>query len=58
VRKAIERLPDSSKLILNLVLVEGLDYEEIASLTGEREGTLRTQFSRAKARLSEILKKK
>ena len=58
VRKAIETLPDSSKLILNLVLVEGLDYEEIASLTGEREGTLRTQFSRAKARLSEILKKK
>ncbi len=58
VRKAIESLPDSSKLILNLVLVEGLDYEEIASLTGEREGTLRTQFSRAKARLIEILKKK
>ena len=58
VRKAIETLPDSSKLILNLVLVEGLDYEEIASLTGEREGTLRTQFSRAKARLSVILKKK
>jgi RNA polymerase sigma factor (sigma-70 family) len=57
VRKAIETLPDSSKLILNLVLVEGLDYEEIASLTGEREGTLRTQFSRAKARLAKILKK-
>ena len=57
VRKAIECLPDSSKLILNLVLVEGLDYEEIASLTGEREGTLRTQFSRAKARLAKILKK-
>ena len=58
VRKAMDALPESSKLILNLVLIEGLDYEEIANLTGEREGTLRTQFSRAKARLSEILKKK
>ncbi len=57
VRKAIDSLPESSKLILNLVLVEGLDYEEIAEVTGEREGTLRTQFSRAKARLAKILKK-
>jgi RNA polymerase sigma factor (sigma-70 family) len=57
VRKAIDNLPESSKLILNLVLVEGLDYEEIAEVTGEREGTLRTQFSRAKARLAKILKK-
>ena len=57
VRKAIDSLPESSKLILNLVLIEGLDYEEIAEVTGEREGTLRTQFSRAKARLAKILKK-
>lgn len=57
VRKAIDGLPGSCRLILNLVLVEGLDYEEIASLTGEREGTLRTQFSRAKAKLVEKLKR-
>ena len=57
VRKAIDSLPASSKLILDLVLIEGLDYGEIAQVTGEREGTLRTQFSRAKARLAEILRK-
>ena len=57
VRKAIDGLPESCRLILNLVLVEGLDYEEIASFTGEREGTLRTQFSRAKAKLVEQLKR-
>ena len=57
VRKAIDGLPESCRLILNLVLVEGLDYEEIASLTGEREGTLRTQFSRAKAKLAEKLRR-
>jgi RNA polymerase sigma factor (sigma-70 family) len=58
VRKAMDGLPEGSKLILNLVLIEGLDYKEISDLTGEREGTLRTQFSRAKARLAVILKKK
>lgn len=57
VRSAIERLPEPYRLILNLVLVEGLDYEEIAGLTGVREGTLRTQFSRGRARLVEQLKK-
>ncbi len=57
VRKAIDGLTESCRLILNLVLVEGLDYEEIASITGEREGTLRTQFSRAKAKLVEQLKR-
>lgn len=57
VRKAIDGLPESCRLILNLVLVEGLDYEEIAGLTGEREGTLRTQFSRAKAKLVEKLRR-
>lgn len=57
IRKAIDELPDNYRLILNLVLLEGLDYEEIASLTGEREGTLRTQFSRGRAKLAEKLKK-
>ena len=57
VRKAIDGLTESCRLILNLVLVEGLDYEKIASITGEREGTLRTQFSRAKAKLVEQLKR-
>lgn len=57
VRGAIDSLPESYRLILNLVLVEGLDYEEISGLTGEREGTLRTQFSRGKAKLVEKLRR-
>ncbi len=56
VRKAISELPENYRLILNLVLLEGLDYEEIAGLTGEREGTIRTQFSRGRAKLAEKLK--
>ncbi len=57
IRKAIDGLPENYRLILNLVLLEGLDYEEIANLTGEREGTIRTQFSRGRAKLAEKLKK-
>ena len=57
VRGAIDSLPESYRLILNLVLVEGLDYEEISGLTGEREGTIRTQFSRGKAKLVEKLRR-
>ena len=57
VRKAIDELPDNYRIIMNLTLLEGLDYEEIAGITGEREGTIRTQFSRGKAKLAEILKR-
>ena len=56
IRNAISELPDSSQLVLNLVLLEGLDYEEVAEYTGAREATVRVQYSRARARLAEILK--
>ena len=58
IRQAIAAQPEPYRLILDLVLVEGLDYEEIAGLTGEREGTLRTQFSRGKAKLAQALKRR
>ena len=56
VRKAIDDLKDPYRLILNLVLIDGLDYEEISSITGEREGTIRTQYSRARKMLQELLR--
>ncbi|MBR4756164.1 MAG: RNA polymerase sigma factor [Bacteroidales bacterium] len=56
VKKEIEALPDSYGLVLNLVLIEGLDYEEISGLTGEQEGTIRTRYSRAKKMLADRLK--
>ena len=58
IRAAIAQLPDTSRIILTLVLVEGLDYGEISALTGEREGTLRAQYSRARKRLAALLKQK
>ena len=56
VKSAIKELPDSYRLILTLVLLEGLDYEEISEITNEKEGALRTRFSRARKVLVERLK--
>ena len=57
VKTAMGTLPKQYRLILTLVLIEGLDYEEISEMTGEREGALRTRFSRARKMLAERLRK-
>ena len=57
VKKAMAELKDPYRLILNLVLIEGLDYDEIAEVTGQSQGSIRTQFSRGKVKLLEILKR-
>ena len=53
---AIRQLPDPYRLVVTLYLVEGLDYEEIASYTGWKESTLRSHFLRGKRKLLLILK--
>ena len=55
VKTAIGTLPEQYRLILDLVLIEGLDYEEISEVTGERQGALRTRYSRARKMLAERL---
>ena len=56
VKKVMGTLPPPYRLILTLVLIDGLDYEEISEITGEKEGALRTRFSRARKMLAERLK--
>ncbi len=56
VKKAMGKLPSPYRLILTMVLIDGLDYEEISEITGEKEGALRTRFSRARKMLAERLK--
>lgn len=56
VKKAMGALPSPYRLILTLVLIDGLDYEEISEITGEKEGALRTRFSRARKMLAERLR--
>ncbi len=52
---AIQRLPDPCRLVVTLVLAEGLDYDEIASYTGMKQTTLRSHFLRGKQRLIKLL---
>ena len=58
IREAMDALPEPYRLVLNLSLIEGLDYGEIAALTGSKETTLRSICSRGRARLVELLKQK
>ncbi|MBQ8021584.1 MAG: RNA polymerase sigma factor [Bacteroidales bacterium] len=57
IRREMETMPPPYGLVLNLVLIEGLDYSEIARLTGQKESTLRSIYARGRARLAERLKK-
>ena len=57
VHRALQSLDDPYRLILNLVLLEGLDYEEISAFTGKKEVTIRSIYSRGRAQLIERLRK-
>lgn len=56
IRDAMERLPHPYSLVLSLVLIEGMDYAGIARLTGQKETTLRSWYSRGRAKLAKELK--
>ena len=52
----MDALQEPYRLVLDLVLIEGMDYGEIAAITGRKETTLRSLYSRGRARLIEMLK--
>jgi len=56
VKSAMERLPHPYSLILDLILIEGMEYSEIARMTGQKVTTLRSWYSRGRARLVKELK--
>ncbi len=53
--KAIEKLPQSARIILNLYVFEEYKHQDIASALGITESTSRTQYRRAKMLLLEQL---
>jgi RNA polymerase sigma-70 factor (ECF subfamily) len=53
--KGIEKLPDGYRVILTLYLLEGYDHQEIAQILGITESTSKSQYSRAKDKLRNIL---
>lgn len=55
VYKAMEELPEGYRVIFSLYLIEGYDHSEIAQILGITESTSKSQFSRAKQKIKEIL---
>jgi RNA polymerase sigma factor (sigma-70 family) len=56
VKKAIYQLPDKYQYVVMLYLIEGYDHQEIAEILNITEVASRTQLSRGKGKLKELLK--
>lgn len=56
IRDAIMMLPDGFRIVLSLYLLEGYDHEEIAQILNISSSTSRSQYTRARQKLTEIMK--
>ena len=56
IKNAISMLPDGYRSIFCLYTLEGYDHSEISQILDISESTSKSQYSRAKAKLYEILK--
>jgi RNA polymerase sigma factor (sigma-70 family) len=55
VKRALFELPDGYRVVFSLYMLEGYDHQEIGEILGVTEATSKSQYSRAKAKLREIL---
>ena len=55
VKKAINKLPDKYQYVVMLYLIEGYDHQEISEILSISEIASRTQLSRGKSKLRELL---
>lgn len=55
VQKAMEALPNGTKLVFSLYLLEGYDHQEIAQILNFSVSNSKTQLMRAKKRVKETL---
>ena len=58
IKNCIDKLADKYRIVLSLYLIEGYDHEEIGQILGISGSTSRSQFTRARKKLIEELKKK
>jgi RNA polymerase sigma-70 factor (ECF subfamily) len=58
VKNAITKLPEKYQYVVMLYLIEGYDHQEIAAILSITEVASRTQLSRGKVYLKELLKQK
>jgi RNA polymerase sigma-70 factor (ECF subfamily) len=52
----VEQLPAQYKIVINLYHVEGMQYEEIGTITGMPSGTVKSYLFRARTLLKEKVK--
>ena len=57
IRDAIMNLPEGFRIVLSLYLLEGYDHEEIGQILNISNSTSRSQYTRARQKLAELLKK-
>ena len=55
IKKAVNKLAEGYRIVLTLYLFEGYDHDEISQILGISGSNSRSQYSRAKQKLKEIL---
>ena len=55
IKEAMHQLPDGYRIVFSLYLLEGYDHKEIAQILNITEATSKSQFSRAKSRVRELI---
>ncbi len=56
IKEALFQLPDGYRVVFSLYALEGYDHKEIASIMNIAESTSKSQYSRAKRKLQDLLK--
>ena len=56
VRDAVDQLPDDQRMLITLVDLQHMDYEEAARITGASLGTVKSRLFRGRQRLKELLR--
>ena len=58
IQKCIDKLPSDYKLLVVLRDVDGLSYEEVASVTGHKLGTVKSKLARGRGLLQDMLRRR
>ncbi|RYX91521.1 MAG: RNA polymerase sigma factor [Comamonadaceae bacterium] len=54
-QRCLLRLPEDQRIVLLLVTLEDLSYDDVAKITGVPVGTVMSRLSRARSRLRELM---
>ena len=55
VKRAMDLLPDGYRTVFTLYLLEGYDHQEIGEILSISEATSKSQYSRAKKKIRQLL---